>query len=139
MNKGCVGSEHSESMSSVKLLAAISTVEFHAYRCSQMFCSQRKVSCRAVRSLIGFVSLYFQMTYLSILLASLVAERKIEPDRDKADKSAKLCVQFPWDVRGKSGMGAQHKNFWRLSTSLDKTLSRNQQLLFKIVFTFVLP
>ena len=32
-----------------------------------------------------------------------------EPDRDKADKSAKLGIQFPWDMRMKSEMGAQEK------------------------------
>ena len=34
---------------------------------------------------------------------------KFEPDRDKADKSAKLCIQFPWDMSMKSEMGAQEK------------------------------
>ena len=34
---------------------------------------------------------------------------KFEPDRDKADKSAKLCIQFPWDMSLKSEMGAQEK------------------------------
>ena len=34
---------------------------------------------------------------------------KFEPDRDKADKSAKLCIQFPWDMSIKSEMGAQEK------------------------------
>ena len=36
---------------------------------------------------------------------------KFEPDRDKADKSAKLCIQFPWDMSMKSEMGAQEKKF----------------------------
>jgi len=36
---------------------------------------------------------------------------KFEPDHDKADKSAKLCIQFPWDTSMKSEMGAQEKNF----------------------------
>ena len=36
---------------------------------------------------------------------------KFEPDRDTADKSAKLCTQFPWDMSIKSEMGAQEKNF----------------------------
>ena len=36
---------------------------------------------------------------------------KFKPDRDKADKSAKLCIQFPWDMSIKSEMGAQEKNF----------------------------
>ena len=35
---------------------------------------------------------------------------KFEPDRDKADKSAKLCIQFPWDMSMKSEMGAQEKS-----------------------------
>ena len=35
--------------------------------------------------------------------------QNFEPDRDKADKSAKLCIQFPWDMRMKSEMGAQEK------------------------------
>ena len=30
-------------------------------------------------------------------------------DRDKADKSAKLCLQFPWDMSMKSEMGVQEK------------------------------
>ena len=34
---------------------------------------------------------------------------KFEPDRDKADKSAKLCIQFRWDMSMKSEMGAQGK------------------------------
>ena len=34
---------------------------------------------------------------------------KFGPDRDKADKSAKLCIQFPWDMSIKSEMGAQEK------------------------------
>ena len=34
---------------------------------------------------------------------------KFEPDRDKADKSAKLCIQFPWDMSMKSEMGAEEK------------------------------
>ena len=34
---------------------------------------------------------------------------KFEPDRDKADKNAKLCIQFPWDMSVKSQMGAQEK------------------------------
>ena len=34
---------------------------------------------------------------------------KFEPDRDKADKSAKLCIQFSWDMSMKSEMGAQEK------------------------------
>ena len=36
---------------------------------------------------------------------------KFEPDRDTADKSAKLCTQFPWDMSINSEMGAQEKNF----------------------------
>ena len=36
---------------------------------------------------------------------------KFEPDHDKADKSAKLCIQFPWDMSMKSEVGAQEKNF----------------------------
>ena len=36
---------------------------------------------------------------------------KFEPDRDTADKSAKLCIQFPLHMSIKSGMGAQEKNF----------------------------
>ena len=34
---------------------------------------------------------------------------KFAQDRDKADKSAKLCMQFPWDMSMKSEMGAQEK------------------------------
>ena len=34
---------------------------------------------------------------------------QFQPDRDKADKSAKLCIQFPWDMSMKSEMGAQEK------------------------------
>ena len=34
---------------------------------------------------------------------------KFEPDCDKADKSAKLCIPFPWDMSMKSEMGAQEK------------------------------
>ena len=41
---------------------------------------------------------------------------KFEPDSDKADKSAKLCTQFPWDMSIKSEMGAQEKktSFYRI-------------------------
>ena len=45
----------------------------------------------------------------TLLVWSLNA--KFEPDRDKADKSAKLCIQFPWGMSMKSEMGAQNKNF----------------------------
>ena len=41
----------------------------------------------------------------------LALNAKFEPDRDKADKSAKLCIQFPWDISMKSEMGAQEKKF----------------------------
>ena len=34
---------------------------------------------------------------------------KFEPDRDKADKSAKFCIKFPWDMSMKSEMGAEEK------------------------------
>ena len=44
---------------------------------------------------------------LLVLVWSLNA--KFEPDRDKADKSAKLCIQFPWHMSMKSEMGAQEK------------------------------
>ena len=42
-----------------------------------------------------------------LLVRSLNA--KFQPDRDKADKSAKLCIQFPWDMSMESEMGAQEK------------------------------
>ena len=42
-----------------------------------------------------------------VLVWSLNA--KFEADRDTADKSAKLCPQFPWDMSIKSEMGAQEK------------------------------
>ena len=45
--------------------------------------------------------------WLDVLVWSLNA--KFEPDRDKADKSAKLCIQFPWDMSMKSEMGSQEK------------------------------
>ena len=45
---------------------------------------------------------------IGIVVWSLNA--KFEPDRDKADKSAKLCIQFPWDMSMKSEMGAQKKS-----------------------------
>ena len=55
----------------------------------------------------------FQSTKLAeefnLIVRSLNA--KFEPDRDKADKSAKLCIQFPWDMSIKSEMGAQEKKF----------------------------
>ena len=44
---------------------------------------------------------------LFIIVRSLNA--KFEPDRDKADKNAKLCKQFPWDMSMKFEMGAQEK------------------------------
>ena len=49
------------------------------------------------------------MSTARLIVRSLNA--KFEPDRDKADKSAKLCIQFPWDMSMKSEMGAQEKNF----------------------------
>ena len=45
--------------------------------------------------------------YCAIIVWSLNA--KFGPDRDKADKSAKLCIQFPRDMSIKSEMGAQEK------------------------------
>ena len=30
------------------------------------------------------------------------------------DKSAKVCIQFLWDMSIKSGMGAQDRNLWVL-------------------------
>ena len=36
-------------------------------------------------------------------------DAKFEPDRDKADKSAKLCIQFRWGMSIKSEMSAQEK------------------------------
>ena len=50
-------------------------------------------------------ALYFAL----VIVWSLNA--KFEPDRDTADKSAKLCTQSPWDMSIKSEMGAQEKNF----------------------------
>ena len=47
------------------------------------------------------------MLKLNFIVPSLNA--KFEPDRDKVDKSAKLCIQFPWDMSMKSEMGAQEK------------------------------
>ena len=47
--------------------------------------------------------------YCAIIVWSLNA--KFGPDRDKADKSAKLCIQFPRDMSIKSEMGAQEKKF----------------------------
>ena len=58
-----------------------------------------------------------------VLTAVRSLNAKFEPDRDKADKSAKLCIQFPWDMSMKSEMGAQEKNFL---------------LPYKILFIFVL-
>ena len=56
----------------------------------------------------------FQSTKLAeefnLIVRSLNA--KFEPDRDKADKSAKLCIQFSWDMSIKSEMGAQEKKFF---------------------------
>ena len=46
-----------------------------------------------------------------LLLVVWSLNARFEPDRDKADKSAKLCIQFPWDMSMKSEMGAQNKNF----------------------------
>ena len=45
---------------------------------------------------------------------------KFEPDSDKADKSAKLCIQFPWDMSIKSEMGAQEKktSFYRMGNTV---------------------
>ena len=51
--------------------------------------------------------LHFLLLTWELIVWSLNA--KFGPDRDKADKSAKLCVQFPWDMRIKSEMGAQEK------------------------------
>ena len=52
---------------------------------------------------------YFAGHVMKVLVRSLNA--KFEPDRDKADKSAKLCIQFPWDMSMKSEMGALEKKF----------------------------
>ena len=49
------------------------------------------------------------LDFHTVIVWSLNA--KFEPDRDKADKSAKLCIQFPWDMSMKSEMGAQKKEF----------------------------
>ena len=38
----------------------------------------------------------------------------IELDRDRLDKSVKVCIQFPWVMGIQSGMGAQDSNLWVL-------------------------
>ena len=75
---------------------------------------------------------------MSVLLLLVVwsLNAKFEPDRDKADKSAKLCIQFPWDMSNKSEMGAQNKNFL-LPYKMGNTF-HNCAAVFAIVFATVL-
>ena len=67
---------------------------------------------------------------------------KFEPDRDKADKSAKLCIQFPWDMSVKSEMSAQEKNLLPYKIGqfekYHNTLCLSPQILHKHCFCFPL-
>ena len=66
-----------------------------------------------------FSSVLHQDCSISILVWSLNA--KFEPNRYKADKSAKLCMQFPWDMSMKSEMSAQEKKNFLLPYKMGNT------------------
>ena len=56
---------------------------------------------------------------MCLLVWSLNA--KFNPDRDKADKSAKLCIQFPWGMSIKSEIGAREKKNFLLPYKMRNT------------------
>ena len=88
-----------------------------------------------------FSSVLHQDCSISILVWSLNA--KFEPNRYKADKSAKFCMQFPWDMSMKSEMSAQEKKTfcyrikWEILFII-VLLCLVTTLILKIVFATVL-
>ena len=84
---------------------------------------------------VGFYCLFLQFSSVCFRFALLVwsLNAKFELDRDKVDKSAKLCIQFPWDMSIKSEVGAQGKSFL-LAYKMGNTFHHRAAVLGNLAF-----
>ena len=71
--------------------------------------SEGKQMVRFLFQLFAWFIAHLEFVFRKEFLIVWLLNAKFGPDRDKADKSAKLCIQFPWDMSFNSDMGAQGK------------------------------